>query len=229
VIKAVIFDLDDTLISENQYIKSGFRHIAEILSKRINKSSVFIYDKLLDLYNTSPKNVFNRLLLELNEQHTKDDIMELVTAYRSHVPVIQFYDDVVPCLRQLKEYGIKTGIITDGYKLTQRNKLQVLNADQYFDEIIVTDELGREYWKPHPKSFELMCDKLGCDYEEMLYVGDNPEKDFYIKVIKPITTVRIDREGIYKDKEYLKDIREDFKIRNLFQLIHFIHRLSFIQ
>ena len=47
------------------------------------------------------------------------------------------------------------------------------------DYIIVTDELGGvEYRKPNPRAFETMKEKLGVEYSEMCYVGDNIKKDF---------------------------------------------------
>ncbi|WP_318753436.1 HAD-IA family hydrolase [Globicatella sp. PHS-GS-PNBC-21-1553] len=62
----------------------------------------------------------------------------------------------------------------------------MLNLEKYFDKIIVTDELGRAYWKPHPKSFEIMKAHFGVNYNEMVYVGDNPQKDFFIKKSIPL-------------------------------------------
>lgn len=218
MIKAIIFDLDDTLISEKEYITSGYRYIAEVLSAKVGADKQVIFDTLMGLFQISPKNVFNRLLDQFQVSYTKDKIVELVEKYRNHMPDIQFYDDVFPCLEQLKEKGIKTGIITDGYISTQRNKLKVLSADKYFDYIIVTEELGREYWKPHPKAFELMKDKLDVEFNEMAYVGDNPEKDFYISSIYPIRTVRVCREGVYKDRRYFKDIKEDYTIYSLLDI-----------
>ena len=99
MIKAVVFDLDDTLISEKEYIKSGYRHIAEIISEqnRLNKElgdKHLIYEVLIQLFDASPKNVFNRLLDKLEVPYTKDDILDLVKAYREHKPNIQFYPDV---------------------------------------------------------------------------------------------------------------------------------------
>lgn len=218
MIKAVIFDLDDTLISERKYIKSGYRHISQILSTRVHKSEHELYLLLISLFNDSPKNVFNRLLDTLRITYTKDDILELVKQYRNHLPNINFFDDVLPCIENLKKKGIKLGIITDGYANAQRQKLKAINANEYFDEIIVTDELGREYWKPHPKAFELMRDKLNVEFNEMIYVGDNPEKDFYIGGIYPMVTIRIYRKGIYSDKCYLDNIMENHAIHLLSEI-----------
>ena len=221
--KAVIFDLDDTLISEKQYIQSGYRHVAKILSKKININENDLYQKLHRLFEQNSKDVFNRLFEDLDVQYTQNDILELVKEYRSHWPAINFYPDVIPCLEELKRRGIKLGIITDGYAIAQRQKLNALNAHTYFDEIIVTDELGREYWKPHPYAFEIMKGKLGVEFPNMMYVGDNPEKDFYLSEVIPITTARIKREDcLYKDRAYLHHIKETYTIDSLNDIAAFL-------
>ncbi|MDY0404724.1 HAD-IA family hydrolase [Virgibacillus sp. 179-BFC.A HS] len=119
---------------------------------------------------------------------------------------------------------IKTGIITDGYASAQRQKLNALKASCYFDEIIVTDELGEkgEYWKPHPLAFSLMKEKLGVEFDEMCYIGDNPEKDFYISFIYPIKTIKIERNGVHANKNYLHDIRENYSIHHLNEIFSLI-------
>lgn len=220
MIKAVIFDLDDTLISERKYIESGYLHISKLLSSKLDMDEKEIYSLLIELFNESSKNVFNRLLDKFEINYTRNNIMELVEEYRNHFPNINFFDDVLPCIKNLKKNGIKVGIITDGYANVQRQKLKAINANNYFDEIIVTDELGREYWKPHPKAFEMMKDKLNIEFNEIVYIGDNPEKDFYIGSIYPIKTIRIYRKnGIHKNKQYLNDIREDQAIKSLSKII----------
>jgi putative hydrolase of the HAD superfamily len=224
MVRAIIFDLDDTLISEKKYIESGYRHIAELLSNRYDKGAIELYDMLIDLFNHNPKNVFNRILDTLGVPYTKTEIIELVEEYRNHIPIIDFFNDVLPCLDLLKNKNIKMGVITDGYANAQRNKLMTLNAHSHFDEIIVTDELGRQFWKPHPKAFEIMKEKLNVEFHEMIYVGDNPEKDFYISSVYPIRTIRVYRDGVYTEKSYLKGIKEKHSIQSLSELIKFIQK-----
>lgn len=215
MVKAVIFDLDDTLISEKQYIESGYQHISKVLGNRYGTSEQEIFQLLINLFNESPKKVFNRTLDKLGMCYSQNDIEELVDEYRNHLPTIKFFDDVLPCLKKLKKKGIKTGIITDGYANAQRQKLRAVKATDYFDEIIITDELGREFWKPHPKAFEIIRDKLKIKIQDMIYVGDNPQKDFYISSIHPVDTVRIYRDGVYRYKDYLNNIREKHSIHTL--------------
>lgn len=76
---------------------------------------------------------------------------------------------MLPALEKLKSKNIKTGIITDGYAITQKQKIHALNAEKLFGEIIVTDELGgKKFWKPNPKAFEIMSNKLNVAFEEMV-------------------------------------------------------------
>ena len=223
MIKAVIFDLDDTLISEKEYVRSGFRQVAINISKEYNLDIDKVYELLLDTFEEDSKNVFNRVFDKLNISYEIDDIKKLVEIYRGHKPEIKLYDDAKYILDTLYKKGVKLGIITDGYKITQRNKLEALNIENYFECIVVTDELGREFWKPHSRPYEIMKDKLNLDYDEMVYVGDNVSKDFVTANKLGMNTVFINRiDGVYSgiemDDEYLAN-SEVFNLKELENLI----------
>lgn len=223
MIKAVIFDLDDTLISEKEYVRSGFRQVAINISKEYNLDIDKVYELLLDTFEEDSKNVFNRVFDKLNISYEIDDIKKLVEIYRGHKPEIKLYDDAKYILDTLYKKGIKLGMITDGYKITQRNKLEVLNIENYFEYIVVTDELGREFWKPHSRPYEIMKDKLDLDYDEMVYVGDNVSKDFVTANKLGMNTIFINRiDGVYSgiemDDEYLAN-SEVFNLKELENLI----------
>ena len=208
MIKAVVFDLDDTLISEKEYVRSGFRQVACKIATENNLNEDIVYELMLDTFNEDSKNVFNTVLDKLDIEYKIEDIKELINYYRGHMPNIKLYDDAKHILDVLKNKGIKLGMITDGYKITQRNKLEVLGIGEYFEHIVVTDELGREFWKPHKKPYEIIKDKLGLEYENMVYVGDNILKDFITANKLGMNTICINRgEGIYSgiqiDDEYL--------------------------
>ena len=220
MIKAVIFDLDDTLISEYCYVLSGYRKVSDVIAKKYFLEKEEVFEKLISLFRIDKKEVFNRLLEIMNIDYDKEDILGLVKVYREHIPDIVFFDDVIPVVKSLKNMGVKTGIISDGYQITQRNKLLSLDAKKYFDYIILTDEWGKEFWKPSPKAFEEMKKMCNCRYSEMIYVGDNPTKDFYISKIIPINTIRIIRaNGIYQFENYLEEIREKWRINSLHELL----------
>ncbi len=216
MIKAVVFDLDDTLISEYEYIRSGFSAVSEIFYEKYHLK---IYDELLELFQQDKKYVFNRLLIKHGMETDESRITEMVSIYHNHIPKVNYSEGVLLTLTELKNRGLKLGIITDGYYITQKNKLNVLNADEVFDKIIITDEMGRDYWKPNPKAFEIMRDYFNIQFDEMMYIGDNPEKDFYIGGIYPVQTVRLDNhEGVYHNKEYYRDVKEKFRINHIKEL-----------
>ena len=60
MVKAVIFDLDDTLVSEEEYVISGYRHVSKLISVETGIDSNGIFDDLMRLYKESPQQVFNR-------------------------------------------------------------------------------------------------------------------------------------------------------------------------
>lgn len=219
MIKGVIFDLDDTLISEKEFIKSGFKQVAISISKENKLDKDEVYNLLLDMFYEDSKHVFNRTLDRLNISYKTEDIKKLIDIYREHKPDINLYKDAKYIIKTLHKKGIKLGIITDGYKVTQRNKLKVLDIDDYFECIVVTDELGREFWKPHEKSYKIMKKKLNLDYEEMVYVGDNVLKDFVAANKLGMNTVSINRkEGVYSQIKIYEEYLAKLKVKNLEEL-----------
>ena len=171
-IKAVVFDLDDTLYSEKKYVKSGYKAVSEILLEVKNAEA-----KLWKAFKEKKPAIDELLLSEgIYSNELKQKCPE---AYRYHQPDIHLYDYVAEMLLQLRQQGFLLGIITDGRPEGQRAKIKALELERVFDHIIVTDELGGvEYRKPNEKSFVLMRDLLGIEYVEMCYVGDNVNKDF---------------------------------------------------
>lgn len=251
-IKAVVFDLDDTLAPEYSFVKSGYRAAAEALrlktalmkkltekqsetqNKTQNKTQneiqnktqigIQIEEKLWELFLEDTKNVFNRLLDEYQVEYDKAFLMELIRVYREHDiyrDVYSPYGDAVSAVRALKEKGFKTGIISDGFLVSQQNKVRALGFDEkLFDRIILTAEYGTDYQKPAVKTFEMMAGSLGIKPTEMLYVGDNPKKDFYVNKTLGVYTARIYRENqVYENAEYMDGIREDMSIHSLMDLI----------
>ena len=111
-IRAVIFDLDDTLYPEIQYVKSGFRVVGERIKRDYGIECVEVMSKL---FNDDKNDVYKRVLEQYGINCGQNYIDELVVLYREHTPVgLNFFSDVRPFLKKIKAFGIKTGIITDG-------------------------------------------------------------------------------------------------------------------
>lgn len=205
MIKAIVFDLDDTLYPENEYVLSGFEVVSRILETKYKICDA--KEKLVKLYQQDIKNVYNRLLSSENISYSDEDIKMLVDIYRDNKPEsLKPYSGVEDMLEVLKRQGYLLGIITDGREKQQNAKLNALNIRRYFDEIIISDSLGgEEFRKPDERAFLLIAQRLGVNPSEMVYVGDNPNKDFAISAKLPIKTIQL-KKGIYSNESYRDNI-----------------------
>ena len=176
-VQVIVFDLDDTLFPERQYVQSGFKAV-----------STFLREQGLVEQDTFPtmwrrfiagerSEVFNRVLEEYGVAPQKNLIDSLVRVYRTHLPEISLYPDALAVLDYFHERK-QLALISDGYKQTQTAKLAALGIKHYFNAVVLTDQLGRDCWKPSPMGFKNVMQSLGGKPAEYVYIGDNPLKDF---------------------------------------------------
>lgn len=192
-IKAVIFDLDDTLYPEREFVLSGFWEIAEYLKKGygLGKSKVFSFLKS-DFENGVRGKNFNRLIIENNLP--KKELKKMIRIYHAHKPKIKPYSDAEKILKYIKKNRrLKTAIISDGPVEVQENKIKALKIKSYFNVIILSDRLGKKYRKPHAQPFKAALKRLKLKPKEAIYIGDNPKKDFIGAKKLGMATVRIKR------------------------------------
>ena len=190
-VEGVIFDLDDTLYSEKDYVKSGYKVVARLLGDEALADRLWIYFE-------NGKPAIDKVLNELGCIGRKEECME---AYREQMPEIKLYDGVVELILELKSKGIKVGIITDGRVTGQKRKLQALGLDKLIDDIIITDELGStQFRKPCDIAFRIIQRRWELPFEQMVYVGDNAEKDFQAPKQLGMRSIFLrNKEGIYFD------------------------------
>jgi putative hydrolase of the HAD superfamily len=162
--KTVVFDLDDTLVKEIDFLKSAFLEIA----KFVDKSNSSLYSQMLDWYYNK-QNVFQSII----SQYPAIDIKDLKNIYRNHFPDFSKYEHVRKYLVELKNKGHKLGLITDGFSVTQRNKIKSLRIEDLFDLIVISEEFGSE--KPNEDNFKIFHQ---YNSDEYYYIGDNVSKDF---------------------------------------------------
>lgn len=194
-IKAVLFDLDDTLYEEITFVRSGFRAVTSHLCERfqLNRDELFL--TMMEILSKENRGkVFDKVLEHYGLYHPRL-VEELVCIYRSHQPNIHLYLDAKPTFQMLKSSGIKLGIITDGLHAVQRNKVTALGLQELMDIIIYTDEQGRDYWKPHPATFQRAIKVLAINPSEAVYIGNDPAKDFAGPNATGMVSVHLHRSG----------------------------------
>ncbi len=184
-VRLVAFDLDDTLYPEREFVLSGFRCASDhLVARGILERPIF--DDLEAAFEAGVcGNTFNHVLEAAGVQPTDELIAELVEVYRTHRtaggaarPDIAPYPDVEPTLARLAAEGVVRGVITDGPLACQRLKVEALGLEPLLEAVVLTDAWGREFWKPHPRAFREMAERLGVEPAACVYVADNPAKDF---------------------------------------------------
>jgi len=188
-IKGVIFDLDDTLYSEKEYVRSGYKAVSDYLGGG--------YEEMLWSFFEAGKPAIDELLKELNCDGEKDKVLSV---YRSHKPDIHLFPGVAEMICDLKSRGVKVGIITDGRPEGQRNKLEALGLN--VDDVIITDELGGiQFRKPCDIAFRIMIMRWRLNPADIVYVGDNPVKDFHAPQQLGMRSVYFaNQDGLYQER-----------------------------
>jgi len=212
-IQAVVFDLDDTLYPERQYVRSGYAAVAEDLRQKLGCEERFerwLWNRFCQGQATG---AFDALNQNFQLHLSKDQIIQCVKVYRGHRPHIHPYEGVCDLLSRLHAQ-YRLGLLSDGFLPAQRLKLEALNLARYFDAVVFTEELGREYWKPSPAGFEKIRQVLDVPHEAFAYVSDNPAKDFVAPNALGWRTIQYLRpEQIHADRPAPKDGQAQITVR----------------
>ncbi len=205
--KAVLFDIDGTILTEMPLIQLFLPQVYDKLSRKFGISRDEARAQFLneifgrrDTYDWHDWNFFFKLFdLDLKYE-------ELLRAYPHKVHV---YPDTLPTLKWLREAGYKLGVVTSGPEY-QRLKLRLAGLLDYFDVVVTRDDVNAI--KPEPRIFLYAVESLGVEPSEAIMVGDSLGQDVYGAKNVGMTAVWINREG---EKGYNM---ADYEIRTLHEL-----------
>lgn len=218
-----VFDLDDTLYKEIDYLKSAYREISRFISKNSALHENLVYDKMLAAYYNGD-NPFQTVLDLVDSSEIT--IATLLSLYRNHQPNIVLSELHQEILNYLKTSVFKIGLITDGRSVQQRSKLKALGLTDFFDDIIISEEFGSE--KPNVKNFNFYLDKYGENYK-YIYIGDNTKKDFIAPNTLQWTSICLldNGENIHKQSFDLETkLKPSFVINSLKQIPEILKQIE---
>ena len=218
--KVVVFDLDDTLYKEIDYLRSAYRHIASLVSNaRVPEDEV--YELMLKTYNAGG-NAFEAVVSRYGLRLFSVEWM--LNAYRNHKPKISLDEETRTTLDRLKVQGIVMGIISDGRVQSQMNKIEALGLKDYVNpgDIIINE--CSEYFKPDVRSYRRFMEKYGAD-SAYWYIADNPAKDFKAPNALGWTTICLldDGRNIHPQSfDHLPGLLPKKKVKTLSEIIPLI-------
>ncbi len=194
-IRAVVFDLDDTLYPESAYVASGFRAVGEALAK---EHSLHGFGELAASLAASGVrgNVFDEALRRsgVAAERVGALVAWSVERYRDHRPDIALFPEAHEALDGLRG-KVKIGVLTDGWLAAQRRKVEALGLAERVDAVVFSDSFGREHWKPSEVPYRAVADALGVAHDGCVYIADNPAKDFITARALGWRTVQVSRPG----------------------------------
>jgi putative hydrolase of the HAD superfamily len=175
-----LFDLDDTLYPERQFVDGGFRAVAGFLAPRSGRTGSDLSARLWDLHVRDGRgHLFDTLLAELDLPDLPELVAACLLVYRTHLVRLTAFDGVGALLGSLRAAEVRTGIVSDGNAAVQARKIAGLQGlAGAMDVVVLTDELGVARAKPSPVAFRVACLLLEVEPSATIYVGNDPRKDF---------------------------------------------------
>ena len=216
----VVFDLDDTLYKEIDYLKSAFHYIAALVAREEGGEPVGIYERMVCNFYQG-LNVFHLLIDSDAPGFSMDRLMK---EYRTHRPQISLDVDTKLTLSVLRQHEVVMGVVTDGRSIQQRNKIMALGLERFIlpHHILISEEQG--YGKPDKRLFyHFMEMHPDAAY---YYVGDNPAKDFIAPNQLGWTTVCLldDGRNIHtQDENVPTDYQAQYTISRITDLLDILH------
>jgi len=199
-IEVVVFDLDDTLYPERAFAFSGFAAVADWLRASVECT----FDpaaRMRELFETEHRGrVFDQLLSELGCGQDKDRVRAMIDCYHNHTPRIVLFDDADRALARWS--GVfRMGLISDGPLAVQQRKVDALGLRRRLGRIILADQWGPSFWKPHIRAYLEIEKTWSFSPSECLYIADNASKDFIAPRQRGWQTIQVRRpDGVYRDR-----------------------------
>jgi len=226
--KAILFDLDETLIDAQAGLKATHRAVARRLCQYLARSGAKVSEESIraklraldDRMNVATK--YNRdawwpvLLgkIDAEQKISRSLVKELTRLYwATFAGTSEPYPDAGATLVYLKKKGYKLGVVTDtdGSKGWKKRRIKRFRFAGFFNTIVISGE-DTPHTKPNPESFLLAASKLGLRASDCVFVGDKPFTDIKGAKAAGMRTI------LLKRRDWAIGERADFTINSLAEL-----------
>ena len=189
VVRAVLFDLDDTLYPQSSWLDGAWNAVARAAAEHgADRRLVRRALALVAAEGSDCGRIIDRALALAAPAVPAEP---LVAAFRAfEAGALEPYPGVRTALAELRAL-VPIGLVTDGDVEIQRRKLRALGLEPAFDAVVLSDALGREHRKPSAAPFRAALGELGVPADEAVYVGDHPGKDVVGATAAGLRTIRV--------------------------------------
>ncbi len=164
--KAILFDLDGTLIDSTQLILESYRH-----TMRVHRGTTLPDSAWIEGLGTPLRVQFRRFTSD------EDEVQRMIATYRNwnlanHDAMVRAFPGAPETVRDLKTRGARLAIVTSKNRNGVEMGLRLCGFDGLFDTLVTSDDL--EASKPDPAPVLAALERLGTAASETLFVGDSP-------------------------------------------------------
>lgn len=231
--KAILFDLDDTILALSESAEPCWRRICRRFAPRIpgvtpDELYRAIEESRTRYWRDPERHRWGRLNLGAARREIVAEafrrkgidapaLAALIadTFARERQEAIEAFPGAIDTLRQLRVEGVRLGLITNGNGEGQREKIERFGLADFFDVVVIEGEFG--VGKPDERVYRYALDQLGVEAEEVWSVGDNLEWDVQGPQRLGIFAIWVDSmgEGVPADSQ----VQPDRTIRTVSELI----------
>lgn len=225
MIKAVIFDLDNTLLDfmkmKEYAVKAAIAGMIEagldIDNEESYKTIVSIYEK----EGWENQQVFNYFLERTVGEVNNKYLAAAIVAYRrAREANLLLYPNVNHTLVELMKIGIKLAVVSDAPSREAWMRIYYLNLHHHFDIVLTFDDTNAR--KPSPIPFQMALKELKTEPSETLMVGDWPERDVAGANNLGIRTIF----ARYGDSFGTVDSGADWDINDVYEIVGILNELN---
>ncbi len=220
MIKAVLFDLDGTLLNRDESVKTfvdkQYERLDKWLSHVPKDKYIARFIKLDNQGYVWKDAVYQQLVEDFNITGItwEDLLQDYISEFKnSCIP----FPNLVNMLEKLRNRNLALGMITNGNGQFQMDNIRALGIESYFETILISEWEGMK--KPDPQIFNKALDKLNVSSAEAIFIGDNPEKD-----VKAAQNAGI--KGIWKRDDRGSDTEADLNVDDLEEIPLIIREIN---
>ena len=225
MIKAVIFDLDNTLLDfmkmKEYAVKAA---IAGMIEAGLDIDPDESYKTIIGIYEKEGwenQQVFNKFLNKtIGEVNNKYLAAGIVAYRRAREANLLLYPNVNHTLVELIKMSVKLAVVSDAPSREAWMRIYYLNLHHHFDVVLTFDDTNVR--KPSPIPFEMALSQLNIDAEEALMVGDWPERDVVGAKKLGIRTIF----ARYGDAFGTVDSGADWDINDVYEIVGIVNELN---